>query len=463
MQKLVLGILWMACALAKIQAQQLELKRSPFLEFLYEYREDISGVSYFPCIKTELPYYQGDDLKIHPEVKLVRNRKGLFAVLIGSGRVYKAQVFKNDRLLFQRIDSTYFLGNTFNSFVFTRNDTICNLGGFGYWRHNGILTYFTPGYDWSIVPLDADIPVSADLVSYLPEKGKVYHVQFPYFDLITGKQINKSTVGLLDLSLSTHHIVGDLNPEIQKDIFYLVNFPALNGCLCEKGLDIFLLDFESNSWYKLVNNTIRKRLLVKPSHFIGVIFTRNDQVFYTKNDGTIDSLKMTIGDFKRINSDLYISIEKPFEYWRIAVIAILFTAIGWAWNWKRNKAQKILQEGSYKAQTTEMIPDEKYEHDEEDTKSNEFTRFEMDFLKHLSEGQSASGSYSTDELNTLLGVRKKSLEVQKKTRTDMIHRINHKYRVMFGVEEELVERVRSEEDKRYFRYRVSVKAYEKIK
>jgi len=61
---------------------------------------------------------------------------------------------------------------------------------------------------------------------------------------------------------------------------------------------------------------------------------------------------------------------------------------------------------------------------------------------------------SVEEINTILGLSKKSLEIQKKVRTETINRINHKFRVIFEVEDNLVERVRSEEDRRFFYYTV---------
>ena len=57
-----------------------------------------------------------------------------------------------------------------------------------------------------------------------------------------------------------------------------------------------------------------------------------------------------------------------------------------------------------------------------------------------------------EDINFALGLGRKSLEVQKKTRTDTINRINHKFRVLTEDSRDLILRVRSELDKRFYNY-----------
>jgi hypothetical protein len=54
--------------------------------------------------------------------------------------------------------------------------------------------------------------------------------------------------------------------------------------------------------------------------------------------------------------------------------------------------------------------------------------------------------------NLHLGVKNKSIEIQKKVRTETIIRINHKFNVNFNMDTVFIERVRSIEDRRYFNY-----------
>jgi hypothetical protein len=67
--------------------------------------------------------------------------------------------------------------------------------------------------------------------------------------------------------------------------------------------------------------------------------------------------------------------------------------------------------------------------------------------------QTKKGShFSVDDINSSLGINKKTLEIQKKIRTETINRINHKFKIKHELENDLIERIRSEEDRRFYKY-----------
>ena len=59
---------------------------------------------------------------------------------------------------------------------------------------------------------------------------------------------------------------------------------------------------------------------------------------------------------------------------------------------------------------------------------------------------------SIEELNRLLGVSGKTVEIQKKQRSDVITSINRKYRFAFKTNELFINKKRLEPDKRTFEY-----------
>jgi len=87
----------------------------------------------------------------------------------------------------------------------------------------------------------------------------------------------------------------------------------------------------------------------------------------------------------------------------------------------------------------------------------EFNQIETELLKKMFSEQSESKALSVEEINSALGLSKKTLEIQKKIRTETINRINHKFKIIFNSEDELIERVRLEEDRRYYMYRINAK------
>ena len=77
---------------------------------------------------------------------------------------------------------------------------------------------------------------------------------------------------------------------------------------------------------------------------------------------------------------------------------------------------------------------------------------EINLINKLIEKSNIDSHLSVDELNNILGIKKKTIEIQKRVRTEAINRINHKFNINFNLETKFIERTRSNDDKRYFNY-----------
>jgi hypothetical protein len=73
----------------------------------------------------------------------------------------------------------------------------------------------------------------------------------------------------------------------------------------------------------------------------------------------------------------------------------------------------------------------------------------LELIKKLAGEPGGSKTLSVEEINAALGLSKKTLEIQKKIRTETINRINHTFKIKFNTSKELIERVLLEEDRRY--------------
>jgi CRISPR/Cas system-associated exonuclease Cas4 (RecB family) len=87
-----------------------------------------------------------------------------------------------------------------------------------------------------------------------------------------------------------------------------------------------------------------------------------------------------------------------------------------------------------------------------DLNNNEFNSIESALINKLIEKSNIDSHLTVDELNSLLGIKKKTIEIQKRVRTEAINRINHKFNVNFNLETIFIERTRSIDDRRYFNY-----------
>jgi hypothetical protein len=115
----------------------------------------------------------------------------------------------------------------------------------------------------------------------------------------------------------------------------------------------------------------------------------------------------------------------------------------------------------FKGSVTEKNDENQFASEESDNHIT-FTELEKTIIKQIIEKSKNKEPFTVYELNILLGVKNKSIEIQKKIRTEAIIRINHKFNVNFNMDTVFIERIRSIEDRRYFNYfinEVNMKVY----
>jgi hypothetical protein len=84
-----------------------------------------------------------------------------------------------------------------------------------------------------------------------------------------------------------------------------------------------------------------------------------------------------------------------------------------------------------------------------------FNEVEKTLIYSIVDCSKNNQQFTVNEMNVVLGVKNKSIEIQKKVRTEAIIRINHKFNVNFNMDTVFIERVRSIEDRRYFNYYIN--------
>ena len=102
----------------------------------------------------------------------------------------------------------------------------------------------------------------------------------------------------------------------------------------------------------------------------------------------------------------------------------------------------------------------------EETKENNgsnhqqlFDEKELQLLLLLIDNSAKGKTTSIDDLNKVMGLTKKPVEIQKKQRSDTITSINKKYSFTTRSDEPIIEKNRTEFDKRSFEYFI---AFEKL-
>ena len=380
----------------------------------------------------------------------VRNKTGSYILVDGTGRVYKAISKSNDTVKYNRIDSTHFYGYNGGAINFTYHDTIFSFGGGGFWRIGGQLRYYSEKYhEWDILPINEEVPTTNTLWYFDTLNSEIYYLQIPITNPATNSSITKSySIFKLNLKSRTNKKLGEINKYFidqffYKEIYSYVQLPSLKAVLVNfNGTNQYLFDFINNKSYKLVSGDIQKAFYGNSKNISATnSFEINNWIYFTRsNDPTmqLDSVKITMADFTPMNTGFY---EPGRENeWKYGITTIGILTIGGIIFFVRRR-NKIRTKKENQVDETNGIGD--------------FKSIELDLIEKIYKSTVEGKNFSVEDINAAIGLSKKSLEIQKKIRTETINRINHRFKIIFNTEDELIERIRLEEDRRYYKYIIS--------
>ncbi len=400
----------------------------------------------------------------------------LYVQVDGSGKIYKIDSLGNPI----RLDKTCYEGYNFMSYNFTANNKFYSLGGWGFWQYNGALRYFDKiNKEWEIYPLNKDVPfaqyfnasVFHDFVS-----NTLYLIYEPVLNnyVKIPDKTNYDTLSVECLNMNSL-LYWDKPKRLNKNLF-LKNIlaPSSNvsvfstdlGMLVETVNYFLLLDFKNEAVYQINNDlgaSIIANIVKNPK---GFIITRKGSInFYNPAKDSITTIPLSLKDFVKLDKKLFIDEPKQSNiHWSLILIIFLFTLLisvsVLIFYKQKNQIKSLVHELQKKNNGNghkELTID----------KSSMFifnlTEIEKVVLELLLENTSANQFTSLDELNRVLGVKNKDVHVQNKLRSEVLHMINEKFMVYASIKDLLIERERTEFDKRVYQYRINEKYLNKLK
>jgi hypothetical protein len=418
-------------------AQIYNVKKDSLLSYLYAskgYFNDINILN--PKSK---PYLSIKVANEYPIQKLIKNNKGLFICIDGTGQVFKAISTDKDIMNFAKIDSTIYFGHNYGGIKFSYLDTLYNFGGNGFWHFFGHLSYFTEGKEWDIKKINEEHIVNSNISYFNADKDQLFYIQTPYKDVATNKSFDKRLLFKLNIKTKNNELIGYVNETFLKYDKLTIYFSSkkLDGLLCSYLNDYYLLNFNKNEISRLKNINLIKALDGSINDKTEAIFEK-DSLIYLAN-GNIRVLKaydFKISDFELINYKIF-NRDYSKIYITISIILVVLTFL-FLLNFKLIKT-KINSLSKKDVFTTDL----------------DFNEVEKALINLLIGKAKKEQHSDVDEVNNVLGLAKKSLVVQKKLRTEHIHRINHKFKVNYNVNINLIERHKTEEDRRFLKYGIS--------
>jgi hypothetical protein len=88
--------------------QEVVVRNNGLVEFLYKTNAKIESITSQHNVNQLIP--QSDPhLRVYNQI-ILKNSTGLYILIDGTGRVYKAKGLRGQDVVFQRIDSTHFYG-----------------------------------------------------------------------------------------------------------------------------------------------------------------------------------------------------------------------------------------------------------------------------------------------------------------------------------------------------------------
>lgn len=430
----------------------ISIRRSPFFTDILKRK---GGISCLQGVQTDFYIkYKSPFLKALP-VEYLATRQGLVLHFGRSGKLYKMQDRGDSMLYFVRMDRTINYNYNIGSYIFHSDGEIFELGGYGFWKSNGLLRQYNyTDKEWDITPTNLEIHLplvaSSRYGAWSDTGGRFVYV--PYQIIINdgllsadnGLRINPVTYRLDVKKLMWEELGEVTDPAL--NLFKTANwtcYPSERGLLLGFTKGLYYMDFISNTISFFNDPTLVQSLLRLQNHthsyfYGGWVYSFNPVTY------RYDSLELDTKLFAPTGDVIW---EKPFPYSIALGSGLVLFVIGGIifWGYRKRKLGEIVP--------VDLVSEQHHP----------FTETEQSLLQLLL-GRSDKGlTASIADINYVLGVKDKTPGMQKKVRSDVMNNLNEKFAFVTRQKEPLVQSIRSEADKRYFEYLINPACRESLR
>lgn len=380
------------------------------------------------------------------EQVVIKTLNNFFITIPGAGRVYQKMAETDSLIYLKRIDDNDNINYNIGAFYFSIGETIYNHGGYGFWKTNGTVRGFNfKDGEWDVFPTNYEVhnPIFPGSSWFDPSKNVLY---IPYqqvinsglkgFQSAAGKIIER--VQYLDCKTWDWIETGKLRPN-----YLIIIKNAKTKVNNQSGY--FISDGEDVYWFNFLNNSVS----INTNRALAQSINRldNSSVQYYKDGilysyfpatGALDTLVIDESKFVKEYEAMW---SVPFDFasiWPLWLSLLLFLVC--LWYFFKVPAKKDLK----RAAETFTIGAKKLD--------VSFNQTELSLIDLFIEKSFVGATATISDINYVLGIKDKNLGMQKKVRSDVINGINDKFKYAINQDTQLILRVRSETDKRYFEY-----------
>jgi len=398
---------------------------------------------------------------------IIKNPSGLYVLPQGTGRIYQLDT-SYGRYRWQRIDSTFFTGYNFRSIAFSLDSVFYSFGGNGFWTKNGTLrNYNLFSKQWDATMLSENIYWTkvANGIFMIDTASKTLSIKAmsaPSHEVLKSSKAEKIKEGLYQLDIKT----GDwTRMGKMRDTAHSVVATLPWGLLVD---NFGVMDLSNNRYF-----TVSKRI---KSKILGIVTSNRyaypavasfaiDSVLYMGSQfHPYDSVVISRADLIDTGIPIYTPIEPPglledveAESFLLVILGFLSSFLGLLL-YKAKKAQTTpaVEPLSAPADSLEAVAAPESEKHPTSFRSTRILELleerERSLLEFLFNHSADERLTSIDEINKVIGVHNRSVEIQKRMRSDLIGSINQKLGIVTRDKKPVVDKQRSEFDKRSFEY-----------
>jgi len=393
----------------------------------------------------------------------------------GSGKLFEINSGKTPI----RLDKTCYEGYNFKAFNFVYQDTLYSLGGYGFWVENGLLRcYDEKNGVWYLIKTKKTLPFFTNTVKFFHDiaNKKIYLIYQKPFQVTADNAFQRDqTFYIQCLDLVTKTWWDDpmlFNKALEAKLknleeFNRAVFNTQQGLLINLEGDYKLFDFK--------NNKVKNIRHEKEVNIFNACYTPFNKLYYYKNSsinilnsetGEINSIPFGNEDILDSNVPIYLPIPKKEnstnklqQLLYTISIAVLLLLIGFfIWRFKKMSEKiKILSLKLESNKESKILIQ-----NQQSFKSN-LTEAENKLLALIANNSMEGLMTSVNQMNQVMDIEKKPIKIQNNLRAAMVLMINKKFMVYSGTQDELLEKHRTEFDKRFFEYTVKRKLLSKIK
>lgn len=383
---------------------------------------------------------------------LHKTPNNLYIRIDGTGFLFKMIAHNDSIVEFSRIDQTVNFNYNNAAYSFSSGEDLYNYGGYGFWKNNGTLRKFNfKSKEWIAEPSDQEImnqfyPINN---AWFDPIEKKLHVLYKTIvnDGLKDNEPKRGKVNvnsfILDLKTMKWQNNGNANTKVVEIIRNSdMAIPTKRGLMVLFREQIYLIDFKSNKAFYLDDNLIAQNIFKLDK---GQILYHLGTLLHIYNPRTkiIDSIPI---DFSKFTALPYPVVEPTFAYLGISLISAFF--IGLIVLWFIKLRMKTISKKTSAAAKPHF--------------KNDFSETEIALINMLFVKTQVNLTATITEINYTLGLKDKNIGMQKKIRSDVLNRINDKYKIVSNSDEVLIKSIRSSSDKRYFEYMIDKKTIESI-